>query len=67
MSPDPIIVERILTQASEVFGNREAAEAWMSRPAMGLDGQRPIDCLQAAEGVRVVRDVLARLEYCVYS
>lgn len=67
MSPDPIIVEQILTQASEVFGGREDAEAWLSRPAVGLDGQRPIDWLQTAEGVHVVRDFLARLEYCVYS
>jgi uncharacterized protein (DUF2384 family) len=43
MSPDPIIVEQILSMAAEVFGEREVAEAWMSRPAMGLDGQRPID------------------------
>lgn len=67
MPPDPTIVEQILTQAAEVFGGREAAEAWMSRPAMGLDGLRPIDWLQTAEGVQVVRDFLARLEYCVYG
>jgi Protein of unknown function (DUF2384) len=67
MLPDANFLEQILTQASEVFGGREAAEAWMSRPAMGLDGLRPIDWLQTAEGVQVVRDFLARLEYCVYS
>jgi len=67
MSPAPSIAEQILSMAAEVFGGRELAEAWMHRPAMGLDGQRPIDWLQTAEGVQVVRDFLARLEYCVYS
>jgi uncharacterized protein (DUF2384 family) len=67
MSPDPIIFEQILTQATEVFGGREAAEAWMSRAAMGLDGQRPLDCVHTEEGAQVVRDLLVRLEYCVYS
>jgi len=67
MSPDPIIAEQILSMAAEVFGCREAAEAWMCRPAMGLDGQRPIDWLQTLEGVQLVRDFLARLVYCVYS
>ena len=67
MLPDPTILEEILPQAAAVFGGQEPAEAWMSRPAMGLDGLRPMDWLQTTEGVQVVRDFLARLEYCVYS
>ena len=67
MLPDPTVVEQILPQAAAVFGGREPAEAWMSRPAMGLDGQRPLDCLHTEEGAQVVRDFLVRLDYCVYS
>jgi uncharacterized protein (DUF2384 family) len=40
--------------ASEVFGSQEKAEEWLNKPAMGLDGQRPID-------------FLTRLDYGVYS
>ncbi|HQC96550.1 MAG TPA: MbcA/ParS/Xre antitoxin family protein [Aquabacterium sp.] len=61
------MVEQIFTQAAEVFGSREAAEVWMSRPAIGLDRKRPLDCLHTEEGAQVVRDFLVRLDYCVYS
>lgn len=40
--------------ASAVFGSQEKAEEWLNKPAMGLDGQRPID-------------FLTRLDYGVYS
>ena len=56
-----------LTKATEVFGSREKAEEWMNRPAMGLDGRRPIEMLQTAQGTELVTDFLTRLEYDVYS
>jgi putative toxin-antitoxin system antitoxin component (TIGR02293 family) len=56
-----------LAKASEIFGSREEAEAWMARPAMGLDGQRPIDLLRTLQGAEIVNDFLTRLEYGVYS
>jgi putative toxin-antitoxin system antitoxin component (TIGR02293 family) len=56
-----------LTKATEVFGSREKAEEWMNRPAMGLDGRRPIEMLQTAQGTEIVTDFLTRLEYDVYS
>ena len=56
-----------LAKASEVFGGQEAAEHWMVKPAMGLDGQRPIDLLQTLQGAELVNDFLGRLEYGVYS
>jgi putative toxin-antitoxin system antitoxin component (TIGR02293 family) len=56
-----------LAKASEVFGGKERAEEWMSKPAMGLDGQRPIEMLQTVQGAELVNDFLTRLEYGVYS
>jgi len=56
-----------LAKATEIFGSREEAERWMSRPAMGLDGQRPIDLLRTVQGAELVGDFLGRLEYGVYS
>lgn len=56
-----------LAKATEVFGSREQAEAWLNKPAIGLDGQRPIDMLQTVQGTELVNDFLARLEYGVYS
>lgn len=56
-----------LAKATSVFGGQEEAERWMSRPAMGLDGQRPIDLLQTLQGAELVNEFLGRLEYGVYT
>lgn len=56
-----------LAQASAVFGGRDAAERWMARPAMGLDGARPIDLLRTLQGAELVTEFLGRLEHGVYN
>lgn len=43
------------------------ALAWLVKPAMGLNWQRPIDLLATEEGVQVVHDFLMRLEHGVYT
>lgn len=61
------LLAETLAKATAVFGNREEAERWLSHPALGLDGQRPIDLLQTHAGAELVSDFLTRLEYGVYS
>ena len=56
----------VLAKAVEVFGSNEEAELWLRRPALGLNGERPIDLLRSPEGKRLVQDFLDRLEYGVY-
>jgi putative toxin-antitoxin system antitoxin component (TIGR02293 family) len=56
-----------LAKAADVFGSREKAEEWLNKPAMGLDGQRPIEMLQTVQGTELVNNFLARLEYGIYS
>jgi putative toxin-antitoxin system antitoxin component (TIGR02293 family) len=56
-----------LAKATEIFGSKEEAERWMSKPAMGLGGQRPIDLLQTVQGAELANDFLGRLEYGVYT
>lgn len=56
----------ILEQAQEVFGSRQLAEEWMIKPALGLDGETPIDLLSNPVGYELVTDFLHRLEYGVY-
>lgn len=56
-----------LAKATEVFGGKEAAQRWLSAPAAGLNGSRPIDLLQTLQGAGVVSDYLDRLEHGVYS
>lgn len=57
----------ILDRATEVFGGRDAAEAWLSSPAMALDRRRPIDLLATAAGTEAVETVLTRLDFGVYT
>ena len=59
--------EGIFADAVEVLVNEHAARVWLAKPAIGLDGQRPIDLLATAEGVQVVRDFLCRLRFGVYT
>ncbi len=61
------VLAETLARGAEVFGGREEAERWLSRPAMGLDGQRPIDLLQTLQGAEIVSDFLTRLEHGVYT
>ena len=57
----------ILGRATGLFGSQAGAEAWMERPAMALDGRKPIDLLSTPAGVEAVEDHLTRLEYGVYT
>jgi putative toxin-antitoxin system antitoxin component (TIGR02293 family) len=59
------LLAETLAKATEIFGGKEEAERWMSKPAMGLDGQRPINLLQTVQGAELVSDFLTRLEYAV--
>ena len=54
-------------QAVEVLGSREAAERWLSTPAMGLDQRQPIELLQSSEGTDLVKTLLTRMDFGVYA
>jgi len=56
----------ILAKATEVFGSQGEAEAWLDRPALGLDNRRPLDLLSTPAGVEMVEEFLERLAYGVY-
>ena len=57
----------VLARAEAVFGSRADAEAWLERPAIGLDQRRPIELLATRVGARLVEDHLGRLEFGVYA
>ena len=57
----------ILSRTIEVLGTQEEAEHWLERPALALNGQRPIDLLRTPAGVEMVETLLIRLEYGVYT
>ena len=57
----------LLARATSVFGSQEDAERWLSEPALGLNGQRPIDLLDTPAGVGIVEDFLEQIAYGVYA
>ncbi len=57
----------ILGRATRIFGTQEEAEAWLERPAMALNQQKPIDLLSTSAGIEAVEQHLTRVEYGVYT
>ena len=57
----------IMTRAIDVFGTKEDAEEWLTKPALGLEQRRPIDLLSSPAGVELVEEFLGRIEYGVYT
>lgn len=75
-SPRPLNLEQsgkawkfatVLEQAIDVFGSQEEAEAFLDRPAMGLQQLRPIDLLSTSVGTELVETHLHRMKYSVYA
>ena len=58
---------RIYTKAEDVLGDKMTAEHWLNRKNVALGEQSPIELLDTAEGVRLVSDLLAQIEYGFYS
>jgi putative toxin-antitoxin system antitoxin component (TIGR02293 family) len=57
----------VTDQATEVLGTQDAAERWLLAPALGLSQRRPIDLLQSTDGTSLVKTLLTRMDYGVYS
>ena len=57
----------VTNQAIEVLGSQQAAERWLSSPAMGLDQRKPIDLLRSSEGTELVKTLLTRMDFGVYA
>jgi putative toxin-antitoxin system antitoxin component (TIGR02293 family) len=57
----------VTEHAIDVFGSKDAAERWLVTPALALDQRKPIDLLQSSEGAELVKSLLIRIDYGVYS
>ena len=53
--------------AIRVLGSKEAADMWMTRPQLGLDGRRPIDLIGTAPGTQLMTDLPLRMEAGIYT
>lgn len=57
---------QLIEKATEIFGSKADALAWLKQPAMALDQQPPASLLATEQGKRVVNNLLTQLEYGVY-
>lgn len=55
--------ESIIEKALDTFGNSEKAQIWMMSPNRGIQGKRPDELLDSAEGRKRLQSVLGRMEY----
>lgn len=54
-------------QAVITMGTSELAVEWLNKPALALNGEHPIDLLQTTEGAELVRQILERIDWGVYT
>ncbi len=50
-------------QGIAVFGSTEAFNRWLSKPAFGLGNQIPMNLLNTATGIDLIREELTRIEF----
>lgn len=60
-------VARLVTRAVDVLDGLENARKWLTEPARGLGGERPLAFADTEPGAREVERLLIRLEHGVYS
>lgn len=64
---DLLRTRQVFAHARRVFDDDTDARRWLSAPNDALSGERPLALLHTDAGVRLVDDVLTRLEFGVYA
>ena len=54
---------RIQALAEDVFGNPENANRWLREPLAILDGKAPLEVARTQAGVRLVEQLLAKIDW----
>ncbi len=54
-------------QAADVLESVEAADHWMTSPALALGNLTPLVCAQNEAGAKQIGDLLVRIDHGVYS
>lgn len=71
LSPDEsdklLRFRRLLSQATEVFGDAAKGRDWLKLPQRGLGGAVPLEFAETEIGAREVENLLGRIDYGVYA
>lgn len=57
----------IYVKALETFGSVERADEWLQSPALGLDGQSPLEVFGTLGGAELIHTLLDRINYGTYT
>ena len=60
-------LQRIATQAEQVFGDAAKAHRWLRKAKRELHGETPLACLASEAGARVVEEMLFRIEHGIFA
>ena len=53
----------LLRYAETVFGDRDKAKRWLSKPKAFLDGKAPLGVMDTPSGCEKIDEMLVRIEY----
>jgi putative toxin-antitoxin system antitoxin component (TIGR02293 family) len=59
-------LEQVFKKACEVFGTQAEAADWLTQPAYGFGGIKPLDLLDTEVGTREVFNLLGSIEWGQY-
>ena len=62
-----ILIGKLYFQGEEIFGDKKKFHRWMDKEILALGGKKPKDFLDTISGIRMVEDVLHRIEHGIYS
>ncbi|MCB0462781.1 MAG: antitoxin Xre/MbcA/ParS toxin-binding domain-containing protein [Flavobacteriaceae bacterium] len=60
-------IAEVISRGVEVLGSIEAFTAWLHKDIRALNYAKPIDFLDTSFGTNLIKDILGRIEYGVYS
>jgi len=67
ISSHAVEVAKVLTHASDVFGNTDRVREWINRENTALNSTKPVELFDTLTGLKMVDDILGRIEEGVYS
>ena len=62
-----IEIAKVLDHAVDVFGNEEKVKRWLNMPNRALNNIKPVELFYLPTGLKMVNDVLGRIEEGIFS
>jgi len=63
----PNLQHSLSEKALEIFKDPDKVTRWFNKPNKSLNGQKPVDLLNTAEGIKLVEQMIGRIQHGVHS